>query len=205
MEIDPNEAAGANRSWTIFVVTIQLPQVVDVEPRFQPSFPTMFQVTVVSTSGRSESLSLPLSSKVGDLKISAQRSFQQGFLRLITTDGRILGDPTQSLLSEGFREEECLTAVVLQAKLAVSTTMGPHDEGGSFALWCCGGNKIITWGHQEHGGDSSAVQDQLHNVQQVRGTQCAFAAILADGSVVTWGHQENGGGSSALQDQLPKL
>ena len=177
----------------------------DVEPRFQPSFPTIFQVTVVSTSGLSESLSLPLSSKVGDLKISAQRSFQQRILRLITTDGRILGDPTQSLLSEGLREEKCLTAVVLQAKLAVSTTMGPHDEGGSFALWCCGGNRIITWGHQVYGADSSAVQDRLRNVQQVQGTYGAFAAILADGSVVTWGHQENGGGSSAVQDELPKL
>ena len=31
---------------------------------------------------------------------------------------------------------------------------------------------------------------------------CAFAAILADGSVVTWGHADCGGDSSAVQDQL---
>ena len=40
---------------------------------------------------------------------------------------------------------------------------------------------------QIDGGDSSAVQDQLGNVQQVHATSCAFAAILADGSVLTWG------------------
>ena len=37
------------------------------------------------------------------------------------------------------------------------------------------------------GGDSTAVQNQLKNVQQVQATRGgAFAAILADGSVVTW-------------------
>ena len=52
------------------------------------------------------------------------------------------------------------------------------------------------------GGDSSAVQDQLRNVQQVHATGVAFAAILADGSVVTWGDPDGGGDSSAVQDQL---
>ena len=40
----------------------------------------------------------------------------------------------------------------------------------------------MTWG----GGNSSAVRDQLKNVQQVQATKSAFAAILGDGSVVTW-------------------
>ena len=52
------------------------------------------------------------------------------------------------------------------------------------------------------GGDSSAVQDQLRNTQQVHATSFAFAAILADGSVVTWGDPDGGGDSSAVQDQL---
>ena len=39
----------------------------------------------------------------------------------------------------------------------------------------------------DDGGDSSAVQDQLRNVQRVHATYLAFAAVLADGSVVTWG------------------
>ena len=56
--------------------------------------------------------------------------------------------------------------------------------------------------------DSSAVQDQLRNVQQVQADQAAgtaFAAIIADGSVVTCGYPKNGGDSYAVQDQFPHL
>ena len=38
-----------------------------------------------------------------------------------------------------------------------------------------------------YGGDSSTVQTQLKNVQQIQASYAAFAAILDDGSVVTWG------------------
>ena len=60
----------------------------------------------------------------------------------------------------------------------------------------------MTWGNAEYGGDSSAVQDQLKNVQQIQASSGAFAAILGDGSVVTWGNAKHGGDSSAVQDQL---
>ena len=60
----------------------------------------------------------------------------------------------------------------------------------------------MTWGSADHGGDSSAVQDQLQNVQQIQASHDAFAAILADGSVVTWGDVDSGGDCSAVQDQL---
>ena len=40
---------------------------------------------------------------------------------------------------------------------------------------------VVTWGVA--GGDSSAVQDQLRNVQQIQASNGAFAAILGDGSV----------------------
>ncbi|CAE7947991.1 unnamed protein product, partial [Symbiodinium sp. KB8] len=52
------------------------------------------------------------------------------------------------------------------------------------------------------GGDSSAVQSQLKNVQQIQAALFAFAAILGDGSVVTWGHPAYGGDSSSVRDQL---
>ena len=60
----------------------------------------------------------------------------------------------------------------------------------------------MTWGNPNEGGDSSRVQDQLRNVQQICGTAYAFAAILADGTVVTWGNPNKGGDSSRVQDQL---
>ena len=61
---------------------------------------------------------------------------------------------------------------------------------------------MVVWGNPDHGGDSSEVQDQLRNVQEVQATSYAFAAILADGSVLTWGVPELGGDSSEVQDQL---
>ncbi|CAE7939984.1 unnamed protein product [Symbiodinium sp. KB8] len=55
---------------------------------------------------------------------------------------------------------------------------------------------------QDYGGDSSAVQDQLRDVQQIQASYGAFAATLGDGSVVSWGNADEGGDSSAVQDQL---
>ena len=54
---------------------------------------------------------------------------------------------------------------------------------------------------QIDGGDSSAVQDQLRNVQQVHATRRAFAAILADGFVVTWGNPDGGDICRAISAQ----
>ena len=39
---------------------------------------------------------------------------------------------------------------------------------------------VVTWGHAENGGDSSAVRDQLKGVQQIQATGAAFAAVRQD-------------------------
>ena len=136
----------------------------------------MLRVTVALPSGQSESLLLAESSEIGDLRILAQKTFQQGRLRLATSEGRVLTD-TESLQAAGIHEGDHLTAVVQQTKVAASSR--------AFAL-CCG-DKTVTWGDSLCGGDSSEVQHQLKGVQQVQSTTAAFAAILADGSVVIWG------------------
>lgn len=64
-----------------------------------------------------------------------------------------------------------------------------------------GGLAQQTWGDPD-AGDSSKVQGLLRNVQQLQATKCAFAAILADGSVLAWGSQASGGDSSNVQTQL---
>ena len=46
---------------------------------------------------------------------------------------------------------------------------------------------VVTWGDADYGGNSSAVQYRLKNLQQIQASDQAFAAILGDGSVVTWG------------------
>ena len=72
---------------------------------------------------------------------------------------------------------------------------------GAFAAILADGS-VVAWGDPERGGDCSAVQDQLRNVNQIQATESSFAAILADGSVVTWGCPDSGGDSSTVQDQL---
>ena len=144
-------------------------------------------------SGHCETISVSDSGTIADLKIAAQRSFGQCFLRLATADGRLL-DPTDSLGLSGLQDGDCLSAVAQQPKIAANRS--------AFALYCVGGHRIITWGDPERGGDSSRDQRQLRNVQQICGTYFAFAAILADRTVVTWGGPNAGGDSSRVQDQL---
>eukprot|EP00435_Cladocopium_sp_Y103_P058319 s80_g20.t1 len=155
------------------------------------------QLSVALPSGRSEQLSIPESSKVGDLKFLAHNSFAQGFLRLVTPQGHFLTDPAEDLQAAGLQDGDHLAAVVLEAKLAATER--------ALALWCRGGERIVTWGDADSGGDSSKVQGMLRNVQQVGATSRAFAAILADGSVVAWGSQASGGDSSNVQTQLKSV
>ena len=61
---------------------------------------------------------------------------------------------------------------------------------------------VATWGHENCGGDSNTVREQLQNIQQIQSNFFAFAAISNVGSVVTWGDGERGGDSSAVQHQL---
>ena len=154
----------------------------------------MLRINVSFPSGSGETLLLPEHSKVGDLKLLAQKTFGKGFLKLITAEGDALINPEDSLQAAGIQEEECLTAVAQQAN--VSATVA------AFAVFCCGGNQMVTWGSPDQGGDCSAVQDQLRNVQQIQATDMAFAAILADGSVIAWGNPNYGGDCSRVQCQL---
>ena len=61
---------------------------------------------------------------------------------------------------------------------------------------------VVTWGNQEAGGDSRAVQEKLQNVQQIQATLRAFAAICDDGRIVSWGDPDFGGDASKVQCRL---
>ena len=79
----------------------------------------------------------------------AQKSFQKGFLSLITADSRVLEDPQQPLEDLGLRDGDHLTAVCREASLAATRA--------AFALWCPGADGIVTWGSAGCGADSSEV------------------------------------------------
>eukprot|EP00435_Cladocopium_sp_Y103_P026695 s1488_g6.t1 len=125
------------------------------------------------------------------------KRFGKGYLKLVTVEGHVLTDPEASLQAAGVQDGQDLTAVVQQFRTAATEF--------AFAVWCCGGNNVVTGGHPGSGGDSSVVQDQFKNVQQICATDSAFAAILADGSVVAWGAPNHGGDCSAVQSQLRKV
>ena len=97
-------------------------------------------------SGRSASLKLPLDGTVLDLKLAAQQSLGQGFLRLAAPDGRLL-NPTEPLQDSGLQSGDCI-AVAQQPKLAATDS--------AVALWCPGGG-VVTWGNSDFGGDSTEV------------------------------------------------
>lgn len=61
---------------------------------------------------------------------------------------------------------------------------------------------VVTWGYDEHGGDSGDVQHMLTEVDEVYSTEGAFAALKADGTVVTWGKSDRGGDSSNVSSEL---
>ena len=157
-------------------------------------FLRMLRVNVSFPSGSGETLSLPEHSKVGDLKLLAQKTFRKGFLKLITVEGHVLTNLADSLQAAGVQDGEHLMAVAQQPQITATDL--------AFAVWCCGGNRVVTGGDPGCGGDCSAVQEKFQNVQQICATDSAFAAILADGSVTVWGSETFGGDISEVQDQL---
>eukprot|EP00435_Cladocopium_sp_Y103_P060394 s390_g22.t1 len=146
--------------------------------------PRLLGLRVVLPSGRCEDVTLEGGSRISDLKIAAQQSLGQGFLRLIAPDGCML-DPRASVEDCGLRDGDVVSAVASEPRLGATY--------GAFALWCSGCGKVVTWGHRPSGGDSEKVQDLLENVEQIQATHRAFAAILTDGGVVAWGDAEYGG------------
>ena len=154
------------------------------------------QLNVSMPSGQFAALSLPLEGTVLDLKLAAQQSLGQPFLRLVAPDGRLL-NPTEPLQVSGLQSGDYITAVAQQPKVAATD--------GAMALWCAGSDRIVTWGSPYFAGNSAGVRDQLKNVQQIHATRDAFAAILADGSVVTWGNRFHGGDSTRVRDQLKNV
>ena len=65
----------------------------------------MIQVQVALPSGKRKTLAIEESSKVGDLKILAQKTFGQGFLGLVTALGHVLNDPQGHCNLQGFKME----------------------------------------------------------------------------------------------------
>lgn len=108
----------------------------------------VLKVRVSLPSGRWEDVSVPVNGRIFDLKMAAQQSLEQSFLKIAGPDGRLL-DPTKSLQSAWLKDGDTIAAVAQQPKIAATSS--------AFALWCIGGDKVVTWGSSFHGGDISAL------------------------------------------------
>ena len=148
-------------------------------------------------SGKGVSLEVEADASVESLKHCAQRALATGRGRLLNSSGEVL-DGAKTITEAKLKNGDELTLHVKQVQIIATRTM---QLFGAFTA-ILGDGLVVTWGRADSGGDSSAVQDQLRDVQQIQASDYAFAAILGDGSVVTWGDAECGGDSSAVQEQL---
>ena len=158
-------------------------------------------VGVSLLSGKTVSVETAQDASVHTLLLRAQAALGVGRGRLLDSSGIRL--PEQATVKEaGLHSQSSLTLQVGQVQV--------RGVGAAFAA-ILGDGSVETWGDAYCGGDSSALQDQLENVQQIQSAthgserKAAFAAILGDGSVVTWGDARGGGDSSAVQDQLKNV
>ena len=156
-------------------------------------------VEVGLLSGRTAALQVALDEEVDELTSRIQTVFGVGKGRPLDSSGHVL-DARLQIKQTKVRTGESLTLHINQIQL-----QGSRDpDAGAFAA-ILGDGSVVTWGHAVWGGDSSAVQDELKNVQQTQASSGAFAAILGDGSVLAWGDANFGGDNSAVQDQLTNV
>ena len=130
-------------------------------------------------SGRTVQIDTGLDVDVGAFKRRAQSALSVGKSRLVHPSGSVLNEAVT------IRDSELCTGDILHLQMQPITIRATAFRAGAFAV-VLGDGSVVTWGSAHFGGDSSAVQDQLKNVQLVQASWRAFAAILADGSMVTW-------------------
>ena len=152
-------------------------------------------VEVRLLSGKTAQVSASLDEQVEPLKRRAQLALRVGKGRLVDSSGTVL-DPRASIEDAKVKDGDSLTLHITRAQVC--------GNAEAFAAILSDGT-VVAWGDAHNGGDSSAVKDQLTNVQQIQASSFAFAAILSDGSVVTWGDSDSGGDSAAVQDQLTNV
>ena len=122
----------------------------------------LIDLEVSLPSGRCETVKVLRSGTVADLKIAAQQ-LRKGFLKLAAPDGHLF-DLTEALQFSGFQGGESIAAVAQQPKLAATD--------GAFALWCVGGDRVVTWGSR----NAVRWRRQLQSARSAR--QCSEALLL---------------------------
>ena len=130
-----------------------------------PGTPLTIEVNLLS--GRRVSLDAATDESVDTLTRRAQKTLGVGRGRLLHSKGGVM-DGAATLEEFRLHSGDALT-------LQMSTTQVRGNLHAFAAI--LGDGSVVTWGDAEKGGDSSAVQDRLKDVQQIQRTGEAFAAI----------------------------
>ena len=134
----------------------------------------VLDVTLIS--GKRVSLEAGLDASVQSLKKRARGALGVGLGRLFNASGSLLdGDAT--LEASGLRTGDCLILQISEVQISSTQTT-------SFAA-ILGDGSVVTWGYMRFGGDSSAVEEQLKNVQHIQALVELSPLSLAMG---LWSH-----------------
>ena len=147
-----------------------------------PDFPQSrmsITIDVCLMSGRAIFVEADLDSRVQMLKQRAQSALGVGKGLLLDSSGGVLADQA-TLEKAGLQSGQSLTLHIRKVQVC---SMKRHVNKQTSCAAILGDGSVVTWGYVDSGGESTAVQDQLKNVQQIQTTGEAFAAILSGGSV----------------------
>ena len=114
-------------------------------------------------------LSLPKEdSTVADVKAAAKETLGHNFLKLATSDGRLLKD-SEALAMTGVQDGDSVMAILEEQPRIAATSQ-------SFALWYRGYDDVVTWGNPSHC-DTTMVKHQLKDVKDITASHSAYAAL----------------------------
>ena len=124
------------------------------------------EVTVGLLSCKTATGKADLDEELGALKHRAQTALGVGRGRLVGSSGIVL-DACAPIRSARVQDGDFLVLHVHTVRVQAS--------GRAFAV-IFGDGSFVTWGAAPYGGDSSSVQDQLKNVQQIQASARCFCS-----------------------------
>lgn len=134
----------------------------------------MMQINITLMSGHTQPFTLLPSCTVEDIRQKCEQAFGKKYFKFITAKNRVLVNSEKTLEEAEIENGEWLTTVVLEPQLATT-------QSCAFAF-CCH-SSVLTWGHAEYGGNSSAAQDELKAVNNIQSTGKARSANSSVGTV----------------------
>ena len=123
----------------------------------------ILQVSLLS--GRMVSVETELDVEIETFKQLAQGALSAGKRRLVDSCGSVLGG-SRTIRECGLKTGDVLTLHKQPVMIQVTGSLKVNFDRAAFAAVLSDGS-VVTWGDAGHGGDSSAVTDQLINVQQI--------------------------------------